>query len=191
MNLDRINVKFFLEEWEVTSDEIFKIFNQWISNTPDEVLIDIADYGHVHDGPEVLLVGNEANYCIDNSGGKRGLLYSRKRGLEGTLSERFHSVISTALQACRRLQDESGLEQRVRFAGNRVLLIANDRLLVSPDDATRDEVSGAIKPNLQTLFGGEEFEIKAVPSEGERTAFMIRSDADFDLQALLQNMGVN
>ena len=60
-DLQRINVKLYLEDpTALSAKETFRIFNSWIPTTPDEVLIDVADYSHVPDGPVTLLVGHDA-----------------------------------------------------------------------------------------------------------------------------------
>ena len=58
-DLQRINIKFFLAaDAELSPAEAFRVFNTWIPTTPDEVLIDVADYSHVPEGPVTLLVGH-------------------------------------------------------------------------------------------------------------------------------------
>ena len=45
---------------------------------------DVADYSHMHAGPGIVLVANDANVSIDESDDRRGLLYSRKSPLSGS-----------------------------------------------------------------------------------------------------------
>ena len=73
-SLQRINVKFYLEDpASLSAQEAFRIFNSWIPTTPDEVLIDVADYSHLDEGPLTILVGHEANYSLDNHSAELGL----------------------------------------------------------------------------------------------------------------------
>ena len=80
IQLKKINVKFYLTDDAVlTPEDAFRIFNGWIPETTDEVLIDVADYTHVPQGPKTVLVGHEANYTLDDTDGRPGLRYGRKR----------------------------------------------------------------------------------------------------------------
>ena len=116
IDLQKINVKFYLAGDAVLSPEdAFRIFSQWIPETKDEVLIDVADYQHVPQGPKTVLVGHEANYTLDNTDGRYGLLYGQKATAQGSNAELLrdtryqrllslgqHSSISPAIDVTRR-----------------------------------------------------------------------------------------
>ena len=71
------------------------VFHKWIQGQVFEnhLLIDIADYKHVYQGPSIMLVGYEADFIIDLAGGRAGFLYVRKRSWpEGDLAKRIHTV---------------------------------------------------------------------------------------------------
>jgi len=78
LNLHRISVKYFVTDPTVVNlDEIVPVFHRWIQNQSVEgFLIDVADYKHVCQGPGVVLIGHEADYALDMTGGRPGLLYS-------------------------------------------------------------------------------------------------------------------
>lgn len=83
-DLQRLNIKFYLEdETSVSPEEVFRIFNRWISEPRDEVLTDVADYTHIPNGPQTMLVGHESDYSLDNTDGRMGLRYGRKRPVDG------------------------------------------------------------------------------------------------------------
>ena len=189
MNLQRINLKIFLEEWQVSPEDIFKIFNRWISETSDEVLVDVADYSHVHAGPITLLVGHDANYCIDNTGGELGLLYARKQPLEGNLSARLRSIFARALNACRRLELEPDLTERIKFSGSEFLLVANDRLSTAATEDLDKILAADIDTLMQDLFKGAAF--TATKNTATRPTLHIKTEAKFDLATLLENLAVN
>ena len=90
MNLQHINIKFYLEHPETVNLADFDtVFNSWIQGQRlEELLIDVADYLHVHHGPGILLIGHEADYSLDNRAGRLGLLYNRKEQLDGTNQEK-------------------------------------------------------------------------------------------------------
>lgn len=187
--LQRINVKFFLEDSRtLSSEEAFRIFNAWIPTTPDELLIDVADYSHVPCGPLTLLVGHEANYCLDDGQQQLGLLYARKQPLEGGLVDRLHSALAAALRACRRLEAEPDLEGRVKFRGNEFLLVANDRLHAPNSEESLQALKAALDPVLHALYKGAEFTVKRDSNPEQRFSLRIKTDAALDVSALLENL---
>ena len=127
---------------EVEAEEFIPVFHRWITERVlPELLIDVADYSHVPEGPGVLLIGHDAQYAYDLSRGKPGLLYSRRREtsaeLQGidTLDRRIESLLACAFRACDLIEAEPGLEGRVAFDRSRVELRVNDRLFPRTDDA--------------------------------------------------------
>src|ERR1041384_8435896 len=108
MNIQHINIKFYLEEPEaVHLADYAALFNTWIQQQRlEELLIDVADYLHVHNGPGIMLIGHEADYSLDNRGGRLGLLYNRKAPLDGSVQEKLAQAAHAALTAARLLETE-------------------------------------------------------------------------------------
>ncbi len=152
MDLTRLAVKVFAAEGSaVELARVIPIFHGWIQRQAVEgLLIDVADYSHVVDGPGILLVAHEANYALDETGGRLGLLYSRKQPLEGTLAERLRRSTEIAWRACRELEGAPELGARLRFPGDEIQIIANDRLL-APNG---EETWRAFQPELRALLAG-------------------------------------
>ena len=154
MDLQRINVKFFVANPEgIPLTAFIDIFHAWIQAS-DGDYHDVADYSHIHAGPGILLVSHEADISIDNTGNRLGLLYNRKRPLGGSSNEKLKFAFKTALESCRRFENEPVLRGRVRFRGDEALFLVNDRL-AAPNT---DETFRAMKPELEglarTLYGG-------------------------------------
>ena len=85
MELQHINVKIFAQEPvpENCSDAI-AVFHRWIQRrVAAELLIDVADYLHVPEGPGIMLIGHVAHCPLDFSHGRFGLLYNRRKSTEG------------------------------------------------------------------------------------------------------------
>ena len=60
------------------------MFHSWIQEQVGEgLLLDVADYRHVHEGPGVILIGYEGNYSVDNTDNRLGVRYNRKAALDG------------------------------------------------------------------------------------------------------------
>lgn len=138
----------------VEAEEFIPVFHRWITGRVlPELLIDVADYSHVPEGPGVLLIGHDAQYAYDLSRGKPGLLYSRRREtsaeLQGidTLDRRIESLLACAFRACDLIEAEPGLAGRVAFDRGRVELRVNDRLFPSNEETART-LAGALERAL-------------------------------------------
>ena len=187
MNVQHINIKFFVENPEaVKLEEYSGVFNNWIQRqVMPELLIDVADYLHVHHGPGVILIGHEADYSLDNRAGRLGLLYNRKAALEGTVQEKLAQAAHAALEAARLLEKENG----VKFSGQEAEIIINDRLLVP----NTPETFAALEPDLRaffdTLYGGAQSSLAYQDTDRrERFRIVVRTTIRFDVETLLKNL---
>lgn len=158
MDAYRLDLKLYFETPDVLPREAaIAVFHRFIQTSAvDELVIDVADYGHVPSGPGVLLIGHEAHYGLDACDGKLGLLYSRKRPLAGTCESRLRHGLGRLFRFARLLEQEPSLD--ARFALDGWTLRINDRLRapnnreawegISPvlDRVTSDlyEASGAV-----------------------------------------------
>ena len=188
MNLQHINIKFYLENPEtVNLAQYGSIFNAWIQGQRlEELLIDVADYLHVHHGPGIMLIGHEADYSLDQRAGRLGLLYNRKEQLDGTNLHKLAQAARAALTAAQILEKENGL----KFIGSEVQVIVNDRLLV-PNTADSFE---SLEPDLQAFFAalydGAGYELEHLVNPRERFTVNVKTGTSFDVDALLQNISV-
>ena len=188
MNIQHINIKFFIENSEaVNLADFAAVFNTWIQQQRlEELLIDVADYLHVHHGPGVMLIGHEADYSLDQRAGRLGLLYNRKEQLEGTAQEKLAQAVRAALTAAQILEKENGL----KFSGSEVQVIVNDRLLVP----NTSETFAALEPEVQAFFDklycGEEYTLAHYDNPRERFTINVKAGSAFDVDTLLKNLAV-
>ncbi len=188
MNIQHINIKFFIENPQsVNLAEFSAVFNTWIQRqVTEELLVDVADYLHVHNGPGLILIGHEADYSLDNRAGHLGLLYNRKEQLEGTTQEKLAQAVRAALTAARLLENENGL----KFNGQDVQVTINDRL-IAPNTT---ETFGALEPDLRAffnkLYNGVEYTITNNVDPRERFTVNIKAEANVDVETLLKNLPV-
>ena len=173
-------------------ERVIPVFHRWIQERAlDELLVDVADYTHVPDGPGVVLVCHDAIYALDSGGGELGLLYSRRRethtalGAIGSLDDRLASVFARAVTACERLEREPGLAGALRFPGDRFALAINDRR-VTAEDAR--ELEGALERLAGWLFGGEPARVEVAGAVGERLTGTLRCDHAYGTAALLARL---
>jgi hypothetical protein len=188
MNLQHVNIKFYVEDPESLKLADFSgIFNSWIQrHLTEDMLVDVADYLHVHNGPGILLIGHEANYSLDNNAGRLGLLYNRKAQLEGSNEDKLIQAARAALSAARILEKENG----VKFNGREAQLIINDRLLAPNTLETFATLEADLKGLFDRLYKGYSYELNQKPDPRERFTVNVKATAAFDVESLLQNLGV-
>ncbi|HEX9385475.1 MAG TPA: hypothetical protein VF918_04085 [Anaerolineales bacterium] len=186
MNIQHINIKFFLENPEtVNLAEYGAVFNSWIQkHALEELLIDVADYLHVHNGPGIMLIGHEADYSIDNRAGRLGLLYNRKAQLDGTTHEKLAHAVRAALTAAQILEKENGL----KFNGSEIQLIINDRLLVPNTAETFAALEPELKAFFDSLWSGAEYTLANQADPRERFTVNLKTEASFDVETLLKDL---
>ena len=103
METSKLNIKFYLADPDAVKLEEVRSRFSFVDSDPraaDHMLIDVADYGHVPQGPGVVLVAHEANIYLDRLDGRTGLTYSPS----SRWTDHLPSVSARhcrALQACR------------------------------------------------------------------------------------------
>jgi len=190
MELQHVNVKLLVKDPEgIDLEPLIPIFHSWIQDRVfEERLLDIADYRHVHHGPGVVLIGHEGDYAVDNTDGRLGVRYNRKNGLEGSNRDRMKQAARAALNACRRLESEASLGDKLRFNGQDVEVFINDRLLAPNRLETREAVNLEFQSFAEELFGGAEHSL-SYPSEPRRLfAVSLRASRPFSVSELLANL---
>src|SRR6266536_2221892 len=117
LELQHVNVKLLLENPnELDLSTVVNVFHSWIQGQVcEELLLDVADYRHVHHGPGIVLIGHEADYSLDNTDGRLGLRYNHKAPLEGTNQERLGQAVRSALRAAQRLEEDERLKAKWNF----------------------------------------------------------------------------
>lgn len=191
MDLQKLTVKFFTAPPDtVPLTDFIEIFHGWIQAT-DGVYHDVADYSHMQSGPGIVLVAQHANLHIDETGGRRGLLYCQKAPLTGSNQEKLRMVLRAALENCRRLEREPALKGKLKFSGDEVWLSVNDRL-AAPNDA---ETFQTLKPELEfaaaELFRPAKPAISHTQNARQRFSVAIRTFKPLSLDALMTNLGPN
>jgi hypothetical protein len=151
----KVQIKLFIDTpRDLNPDPIVPVFHRWIQESAlGEMLMDVAQYGHVHQGPAVLLVGHASDYAIDFAEGKAGLLYSRKREAPSDAAECVKDALRRALAAAKKLEEDKTLPAPVRFRGDELLFRLNDRLLAPNDAETLSSVEPVLKGVLSEVFG--------------------------------------
>jgi rhodanese-related sulfurtransferase len=169
---------------------VIALFHRFVQEGRLEgLLIDVADYAHVPDGPGVILVGYDVDYAIDRAEGRAGLLTTRKRIGEAPLAGILRDTLRKALVAIRAVEADGSAG--LRFATDAVALRFPDRL-VTPNTAEAFEaVRGEIAPVLAELFGDAKHEIRrdhAGDARATLAAIVVAQEAA-PADALIERLG--
>lgn len=141
----RIKIKFFAKGDQPVEAELFvAIFHGWIRNQliSDILLIDVADYKHVPNGPGVMLIGHQADYAVDYADGRPGLLYVRKRQHADSFEEDVRLALNHLVQSAELLAGQLDLN-----LDEAVVTIVDE--LAAPNSA---ETFDHFAPSVQAVF---------------------------------------
>lgn len=188
MELQKLNVKFFVPPpHAVPLADFIEIFHGWIQGS-DGLYHDVADYSHMQSGPGVVLVAHDANVSIDEAKNRRGLLFSQKSPLAGSNQEKLRALFRSALENCRRLEEEPALRGRLRFAANEAEVSLNDRLLGSNTQDAYDEFKGEIETIAKQLYGGAKVAFERDADPRRRLNVHFKASIALDLSRALGHL---
>jgi hypothetical protein len=190
MKSEKLQIKFFAKpDAAFDLETIVPVFHRFIrEHAFDELMIDVADYKHVKNGPGVVLVGDANDYYLDGTEGRAGLQFSRKRhgsGPEGRLRE----GLARALKACSLLEAAPELSGKLGFATDEILIRLPDRLNAPNDEATFNEVSQEVSALLDKLYGAGSFTIERGAPAPEPLSLRVKAKSAPALATLLSALG--
>ncbi len=171
MEATKFQVKVYAKSGDIELEKLIPVFHEWIraKKIPDELLIDVADYAHVPQGPGVVLIGHQSDYYLDVAEDRPGLLYSRKRGFDGDFQAGIDDAFRRALLACQMLEAESDLD--FEFETSEVLFRVQDRLNAPNEEETYDAYEPALRKATSAFFGDS---VSLERVGGPREAFSVR-----------------
>ena len=153
-DVQHFNCKIYAEQNRIDLGDAIPVFHRWIQDqVVPEMLIDIADYGHVPEGPGIFLIAHEANYSLDQRHGRLGLLYNRKAAIEGSTRDKLKQAYTSAVDACRRLEQEPEFRGKLKFDLRDIEFIVNDRLLAPNTEQTWSELRPEFEAFTDEVFG--------------------------------------
>lgn len=171
----RVSAKFFVEPdptAEIDLRPFIGLFHRFIQQgTLEGLLIDVADYAHVPNGPGVLLIGHDVDYAMDLTGGRAGLMVTSKRQGDTPLARVLEQTLRRALIAVREVgQDES---TALRFDVGAFELRFIDSLGTPNDAQGFAAVRAEIEPVLAEFLGRESFTVEPIQPGDLRRALAI------------------
>jgi hypothetical protein len=171
--------------------ELIPIFHGWIRERrlPHRLLIDVADYRHVHEGPGVMLIAHECHIGLDRAEGRPGLLYTRRRDPLGPAGDKLEEALRDALLCCRELEGEPALAGALRFDGGALRVEVQSRLAAPSTAETFAAFRPAIEPVLARLYAGAPFEIAHRADARAPFGVDVRAAAAPPVAELLERLG--
>ena len=190
LELQHINVKLALQDAdEIDLGALIPVFHSWIQDQVcEELLLDVADYSHVPDGPGVVLIGHEADYSVDNSDGRLGLRYNRKAVITGTNQDRLEQALRSAVRAARRLEEDAPQGKKLGINGQEIEIWVNDRLLAPNREETRSALESELRTFLGKLLAGNSYTLSFDPDPRRLLTARIACDRKFSVSELLETL---
>ena len=168
----RIGVKLFFEPAKKPLDlSLFiPVFHKWIRTQPvDGMLIDVADYKHVPDGPGIMLIGHEGDFSIDLAEGRAGLRYVRKRDWQDSdgndsqiLQARLTEVLRMVQLGADALAKERKLRRTLKIDVGALQFTFNDQLRAPNTSETLDALRDDLLAVLASTYEGGFFDLERV-----------------------------
>jgi hypothetical protein len=188
MQLTRFGLKLYADVSEdFSAERVIPVFHGFIrDHALDDVLVDVADYSHVHDGPGVVLIGHATDYYLDLSEGRPGLLFSRKREGPDGVFERLKDGFARALGACALLATQPALG--LRFRTDEARLSVLDRLHAKNDDASLAALRPDLERALGAVYDSAPFELAREGSPKDLLTIRIRARGAPEVQQLLSRL---
>lgn len=177
----KFQIKLFLENPEgLDLAAVIPVFHDLIREKQlPELLIDVADYAHVHQGPGVVLIGHGYDLYLDLREGRPGLLFNRKRDAEGGVEAVLNQGLDILLRAAARLEERLP----IRVGTERVQIRAIDRLRTPNCDETHAFLQpivakvasrlGAVKESVRGPAGREAYTLELSVDGGKRPSELI------------------
>jgi hypothetical protein len=184
-DFSRVCVKIHARDGHDLGDEaelFVPVFHDWIREKAlDLVMLDVADYSHVPEGPGVMLVTHELHFALDRSDGRLGLLAQRRIDFDGTGVEAVADTLRHALRFASLLVADPRVKGRLDFDLSGLRIEANDRLR-APNTA---EGYGAFEPLVREavarVFPGVDLEVSRIENDArDRLSVAVRGEFALD-----------
>ncbi|MEM7032501.1 MAG: hypothetical protein AAF629_23310 [Chloroflexota bacterium] len=149
----RLKIKLAIESQDTLDlANIIPVFQSWIQHkTVPGLLIDVADYKHVPQGPGIMLIGHEADYGVTVEKGQASFIYDMKRELPTNLNDAIQLVTHRVVLAAQALSEKTGLT----VIPGQATLILLDRLHYPNESTSYSAIEANVQATLNDVYQGE------------------------------------
>jgi len=168
-DFSRVCVKVYAHEGHDLGDEaalLVPIYHEWIRDgVLDLVMLDVADYSHVPDGPGMMLVTHELNFAMDRADGRLGLLAQRRIDFDGTGVEAVADTLARALDFTARLERDARVQGKLTFDPASLRIEANDRLRAPNSDEGYESFEPLVREAVTGAFPGRAVTVSRIRND--------------------------
>tara|TARA_B110000263_G_scaffold159795_1_gene138935 strand:- start:22 stop:528 length:507 start_codon:yes stop_codon:yes gene_type:complete len=137
--MHKFGLKRKIKSMQTDIESFVPLFHNWIQEDriPNHIMVDVANYKHIPDGPGIMLIAHEGHFSLDFEDNDLGLLYMRKTPLGDNISETLSSIQQILDFAVELIKIDSAIGQKIEFS-EQYQLISNDRYEF-PNDAESEQ----------------------------------------------------
>ena len=170
MQVQQVAVK-LLARGPVEQEPLIAVFHRWIRQAliPDHLLIDVADYRHVPEGPGVMLIAHQAHLALDEGCPGVGLSYGRRRDAFGEAESKVRDALSWAAFCATLLEREGGYSGIL--SPNDVVISIRSRAVTTDAVAASKELKEVVNALAGPLWAGE---VTVTPGQDPRRLTQVR-----------------
>lgn len=187
MHIERFCLKFYARPGATIDEGIFiEVFHDWIRRRKlAGVLIDVADYRHVPDGPGVMLITHDINFSMDHTDGRFGLLAQRKLGSGSDHVSRIVDLARSTAAFGALLESDRWVKGKLSLEGGGFHYIANDRLLAPNNDASFAIIQPDLAAAAAVIYPGQNVSIRRLPNDPRDRLTITVEGGQMDMKSLL------
>jgi hypothetical protein len=113
---------------QIEVESFTPVFHKWIQEDrlPQHLMIDIADYKHIPDGPQIMLIAHEGHIVVDFEDNKPGIQYIRKAPLGESITDAIKGIKEYLDFAVELINIDDVLGSKIEFS-DEYELISNNR----------------------------------------------------------------
>ncbi len=186
----RLSLKFYFADISVDVEAFIPVFHRWIREhvVSNELLLDVADYKHILDGPALFLIGHTADYVIDMTDGKPGLQYVRKRELGTDLSKALEMTLSQALNGVKLMETDVELRGKLKLGADAATIAFVDRLNYPNNDTGAESAQAQLSDSLGAVFGVDASITRVDNDPREPLTFELHAPSAPDVDTLINRL---
>lgn len=192
MTIERFCVKFLARPDTRIDDTVFiEVFHEWIRrHTLPGILLDVADYRHVPDGPGIMLITHDINFAMDYGEGGFGLLAQQKLGRGvASQSEGILDLVRATVTFGALLEADPRVAGKLSLEGGAFHFIANDRLAL-PNTAAG---FAAIRPDLEAaaavIYPGQAVSVTRFDNDPRDRLTVVVQAGTVDMRTVAEAVG--
>lgn len=188
MELERFCLKFFARPDTNVDDEIFiTIFHDWIRYQKlSGVLLDVADYRHVPDGPGVMLITHHINFAMDRLDGRFGLFAQQKLNQADNRRDQILALVRATIAFGALLESDWRVKKNLSLEGGQFHLMSNDRLRLPNTDSAYHNILSDLEVAATIVYPGRDVSIARVENDPrERLTAVVDADVSINMKELM------